>query len=94
MGFYDDDKPVGKPQKQTEDGKILTYGALWAHFSEKFVEVPFFSGNIEVKELPEPNEHGVISIMMFPNVNRRKGKDDKTGRPFNDPHYYIVPPRD
>ena len=42
MGFYDDDKPVSKPAAKTEE-KMLTYGALWAHFSEKFVEVPFFS---------------------------------------------------
>ncbi len=87
--FYDDAPTPESRTKGSNPGKeYITYGAAWAHHSSNVLngEVPFYSGTIEVKELPEPDGDGKITFMMFPNTNRRKGQ--------NDPHYYLIPSRD
>lgn len=89
--FYDNEvpsTPASDNRAQAKGEEYKSYGAVWAHFSKQVMngEVPFYSGNIEVKELPQPDKDGKIAFMMFPNNKRRQGT--------NDPHYYLVPARD
>jgi hypothetical protein len=89
--FYDDVPEKETPhtgQAKSKEGDYITYGAAWAHHSNNVYngEIPFYSGTIEVDELPKPDSKGKVSFMMFPNLNRRKGT--------NDPHYYLIPARD
>ena len=98
--FFPRSNKETKPEDTKEEKKeYITWGAAWMYFhegtnNEDEGELPYFSIRIDKEgldrmvEYAKTTEDGNINCMMFSNRNPREGDE------YNDPHYYLVPPRD